>query len=271
MTAPVCEWPVIYPTDCTVLGVVEDPLVFEQIAIDFLTNWTNGVYGQCPVKIRPCRADCGGDDTFWGFGPYTSGSSMPRRGRWGPALIGGAWFNLSCGTCGDDCSCGSGAPSLRLPGPVSSVEEVLIDGLVLPTDAYRVDNHSLLVRVDGNGWPTCQNMAADPATDENTWEISYTKGYPVPVGGQVAAGALACELAKGATGDRSCMLPQRIQTIARQGVTVTMLDTFDDIAAGRTGVWMVDSWIASVTKPPRGGSVYSVDIPRPRHRTTTWP
>jgi hypothetical protein len=112
-------------------------------------------------------------------------------------------------------------------------------------------------------------MAA-ATTEANTWQVSYTKGTPVPEGGQVAAGVLACELAKGATNDRTCQLPQRVQTIARQGVTVQLLDSFDDVEKGRTGIWLVDSWVASVTQPKRGGSVYSVDIPNPRHRTTTW-
>jgi hypothetical protein len=266
-----CTWPAIYPAECAALTDAVDPLIFEQMAIDFLSNWTGGLYGLCPVVIRPCRSDCGGSvDAFWGFGPYTRGSSMPRRGRWGPALIGGAWFNLSCGTCGDDCSCGLGAPSLRLPGPVSSVEEVLIDGTPLPASAYRVDNHSLLVRLDGQGWPACQDMAA-PVTAANTWQVSYTRGTEVPVGGQVAAGALACELAKAATNDRTCQLPQRVQTIARQGVTVQLLDMFTDVEKGGTGIWVVDSWVASVTKSPRHSKVYSPDIPHPRHRVTTWP
>jgi len=146
---------------------------------------------------------------------------------------------------------------------------VLIDGAILDPKAYRVDNYSLLVRTDGGAWPACQDMAAAP-TAENTFQISYLYGMPVPIGGQIAAGVLACELAKGATGDRSCMLPQRVQTIARQGVTVTMLDTFDDVAKGRTGIWLVDSWVSSVTRPPRGGRVFSVDIPNPRNRVQTW-
>lgn len=270
MTAPVCEWPVIYPGDCPALDGVDDPIVFEAMAAAFLNAWTGGVYGLCPVVIRPCRSDCAdADSTFWGFGPYTPGSAMPASGRWGPALVGGQWINLACGHCGDNCSCNAMA-ALRLPGPVASIEEVLIDGAALDPAAYRVDNQRLLVRTDGAAWPLCQDMAAAP-TEPNTWQISYTQGTAVPPGGQIAAGMLACELAKGAVNDRSCLLPQRVQTIARQGVTVTMLDTFEDVNQGRTGIWLVDSWVASVTKAPRGGRVYSVDIPNPRNRVTTWP
>jgi len=272
MTAPVCDWPVVYPGDCPALDTVSDPLVFEAMAIAFLWNWTGRGYGVCPVALRPCRSDCAqADSTFWGYGPYTSGSAMPAKARWGPALVGGQWFNLSCGACGDDCSCSStGAPSLRLPGPIDSVQEVLIGGDRLLPNAYRVDNRSLLVRTDGGAWPTCQDMAAAP-DKPGTFQISYLYGTPVPLGGQVAAGVLACELAKASSGDRSCQLPTRIQTLTRQGVTMTMLDTFEDVEKGRTGLWLVDSWVASVTQPRRGGKVRSVDIPSPRNRVQTWP
>jgi hypothetical protein len=261
-----CDWPVVYPGDCAALNLVE-PLIFEQIATAFLAAWTG--YGVCPVVLRPCRSDCGsGDTTFWGYGPYTGGSSA--GGRWGPALVNGAWTNVTCGRCGELCSCSGGTEELRLPGPVASVEEVLIDGVALDPGAYRVDNRSLLVRTDGGGWPGCQDMSA-PVTDLGTWQVSYSHGTAVPPGGQLAAGVLACELAKGATGDKSCALPQRVQTISRQGVTMTLLDSFNELNQGRTGVWLVDSWVASVIQPRRGGSVRSVDVPSPRHRVTTWP
>jgi hypothetical protein len=274
-TTPPCDWPVIYGGTCMDSATPEQKALYEQLATEFLWNWTNRIYGPCPVTIRPCRADCSSlESTFWGGGPYTGGSAANGAGApWAPALIGGSWFNLSCGRCsGDGCSCSAfGTPALRLPGPVASIEEVRIDGTALDPINYRVDNHSLLVRLDGAGWPPCQDMSGDSTADEGTWQVTYLQGVEVPMGGQVAAGLLACELLKAATGDRSCQLPQRVQTISRQGVTVTMLDSFDDLEKGRTGIWSVDSWVASVTKPLKGGSVYSVDIPRPRHRVTTWP
>jgi hypothetical protein len=271
-----CTWPVLYPADCAALGSDADPSPdrarYEQMAAEFLWNWTGRSYGLCPVLLRPCRKDCPASDTYWGLGPYTVGSSSFSGGAgWSPALLDGHWMNVGCGVCGDDCACIGGTPALSLPPSVHAITEVRIDGAALAASAYRVDNHALLVRLDGNAWPTCQNMAADPRSAANTFQVDYTRGVPVPLGGQVAAGALACELAKAATGDKTCALPQRVQTIARQGVTMTMLDTFEDVERGRTGIWIVDSWVASVTQPRRGGSVRSVDIPRPRSRVTTWP
>src|SRR3546814_4772015 len=50
----------------------------------------------------------------------------------------------------------------------------------------------------------------------------------------ISAGRLANELAKAACNDKSCGLPQRVQSITRQGVTVAVLDSFDDIDTGHT-------------------------------------
>jgi hypothetical protein len=123
--------------------------------------------------------------------------------------------------------------------------------------------------------------SALPTADEdnpaaNTFQITYQRGVPVPTGGQLAAGLLACEYAKALCNDSSCQLPKRVQSISRQGVTVAaVLDSFDDIDTGHTGIWLIDSWVASVTKSaPRWPSrVYNVDMVRPvgAMRRTTWP
>ncbi len=268
-----CDWPVVYlrDPDCTADWSAVQRETFESMATTYLWNWTARQFGPCPVALRPCRADCDGFTWFAGLGPYTQGAAAVRSrgGTWGPVLLGGKWFNVTCGSCGDNCSCSGNTEALRLPGPIAEVTSVMIDGQALPITAYRVDNASVLVRTDNLGWPVCQDMSLAP-TEEGTWEINYTQGLPVPAGGQVAAGVLACELGKAATGDSSCQLPRRLQTIARQGVTMTFLDAMDDLDKGRTGIWLIDSWVASVMNPPRPSQVYSPDIPRPRNRVTTW-
>src|SRR3546814_13016319 len=100
------------------------------------------------------------------------------------------------------CALGTGVQTCALPiCPIASITQVQIDGEVLPSTAYRVDNGRFLVRQDGGRWPTCQNMnLADGA--EDTWSITYVKGYAVPKGGQVAAGMLAVDLAKAACNDK---------------------------------------------------------------------
>lgn len=198
--------------------------------------------------MNPCAVDCtAGRSTF---------GTLPGTGFTRPVLVGGRWFNVGCQRCGDTCGCGGVAP-LALPGPIFSVVEVVEDGVVLPPEAYSIQNHRYLARLDGRAWAPCD------------LEITYQRGAAVPSGGQVAAGVLAKELALAACDDSECRLPQRVQTITRQGVTVAMLDAFDDIEQGHTGIWIIDSWVTSMTKPPARSTVLSPDLPRNRYRRTT--
>jgi hypothetical protein len=266
-----CDWPLLFACGDDAAGCEHlDSLpasgreAFEDMAVDYLWNWTGRKFGPCPVTLRPCRSDCtAGQSTFWG----SSGRS--RLGMpWTPVLIRGEWFNLGCGFCGDSCSC-STVSSLTLPGPVSGIVEVEVDGVILDPSAYRVDDARFLVRQDGGIWPTCQDMGL-ALGEVGTWAVTYERGVPVPSGGQIAAGRLACELARAACGDKTCGLPQRVQTITRQGVTIAMLDAFDDVDKGHTGIWLIDSWVASVTRQPRSMTVMSPDRRRTvRGRVTT--
>lgn len=266
-TAP-CSWPIDYAECSSTLDQISDsgdPQLYEAAAVEYLWNWTGRLFGLCEVTIRPCREDCGErPPTFFG-----SGVGGSRYGAmWTPVIINGLWFNIGCGVClRDQCGC-SVVPTMVLPGPVDSISRIVIDGETLDPSAYRVDSNRLLVRIDGGTWPLCQDFSK-PLTEPGTWAITYERGIAVPVGGQLAAGALACELAKAACGDNTCKLPQRVQTITRQGVTVAMLDSFDDIDKGHTGIWIIDSWVASINKAPKPSTVTSPDA-RVRSRRTTW-
>jgi hypothetical protein len=269
MSSP-CQWPVSYAgcSSCApfVTMSVEDKAAFEEMATDWLYAWTLSAFGVCHTTIRPCRPD-DMPPTFWGSGPLSAGSSGGWFAYPNPRLVGGAWTNLRCGRCLDGCSC-TAPTTLRLPGPVISISEVIVDGDLLPSSSYRVDDASLLVRVDGGHWPTAQNLA-QPTSEAGTWSVSYDLGREVPIGGQVAAGVLACELAKAACRDATCALPQRLQSISRQGVTVAVLDDFQDVTQGRTGIWLIDSWVSSVTKPTRASKVYSPDVKRTRRMSAS--
>lgn len=257
-----CLWPVSY-VNCSEDGLPpaiaslpdERREIFEQMAADYLRAWTG--YGLCPVTVRPCRSECTQGISTW------NGLPAPFT----PMLVEGKWYNIACGVCGDDCGCGT-SPALKLPGPVDSVTRVVADGELLD-GGYRIDNWDLLVRTDGGRWPTCQDMSAP--VDEGGFEISYLRGRPVPIGGQAAAGMLAEQFAKAFCNDSSCQLPRRVQSISRQGVTVAVLDAFSDIDTGHTGIWVIDAWIASVTRSARTSRVYSPDRPSPRYRVQTWP
>ena len=274
-TAP-CDWPVIL-RDCAALDELDEageagegPAELTaadviEAATAYLWTWTGKVYGLCPVTVRPCRADCPEFTTYRGAGHPDP--LLPTYG-WGPALVGGVWRNVRCGVCrGDGCSCDT-VEAIELPGPIHSIDQIRIDGEVLDPSAYRVDDRRRLVRDDGEGWPDCQDLGK-PAGEPGTWTVTYRWGVPVPKGGQIAAGVLACQLAKALRGDSSCELPQRVQTVTREGVTVGILDPFEGLEGGRTGLWVVDSWVASVTQAPARSTVHSPDARR-RPPVTTY-
>lgn len=240
-TSP-CSWPVDYatcPKPPPFEALSEDTRSkFEQMAVDFLWSWTGKRYGVCDAIAAPCLDPCPvGWTTYqgaYGHLPVVGGSRLSNHGI------------SPCGC--DPCRGLSRYATVAIPGPVVEITAVTIDGVSLDPSEYRIDGTSLVTRLEG-AWPTGN---AD-------WTISYRRGIPVPVGGQFAAGRLSLELWRAYCGDKECALPQRVQTVARQGVTVAMLDSFDDIDAGHTGIWVIDSWIASVMKPEEPMRIYSPD------------
>lgn len=273
MASTPCDWPLLYvdgdcgPQDGETTEETATRERFERMATELLWRWTGRRFGVCEVVTRPCRSDCTpGGSTFFG-GPATT--ALPTGGgTWTPALIGGRWYNMTCGTCGPSCDCSpSGPKSLRLPGQPREIVSVTVDGETLAPSAYMLAPTGHLLRLDGQRWPKCQDMTA-PATEPDTFEIVYTSGEPVPEGGQIAAAALACQLRLAAEGDKSCELPQRVQSITRQGVSVAVLDAFEDLAEGRTGIWTIDAWVSSVKTAHT--PVPAVRTPQTRKGGATW-
>lgn len=210
-------------------------------------------FGICEVTVRPCMEKCMDSE----LATWSAGTLYP----WVPYNEGGKWFNLPCGgRCRDACSC-TQICKVRLPGPVDSITEVLLDGVVVPPTDYRVDYKRELVRTSDGCWPTCQDMNLE-STEVGTWEVTYAKGQALPVAGEVALGAFACELAKACLNDTTCALPARVTNIVRQGITMTLLDPMAFIDEGKTGIYMVDAWLHAIN--PQGRSrhagVYSPDV-----------
>ena len=274
-----CDWPIASPStdsDCAPCSTLEDMdeaerALVERMAVDLLWAWSGRKFGTCSVTVRPCREVCSDRvPTFWGKSG-TFGGMIPQTGGWSPALIAGQWYNIRCGACPPSrCSCSPDkARSIELPGPVASIESITIEGAVLPPESYTLRD-GVLYRIDGGSWPMCNNETGDVLDPESgAWEITYSQGYPVPAGGQIAAYILACEIAKSRCGDSTCQLPRRIQTVTRQGVTVGVLDSFEGLEDGRTGIWEIDSGLASVSfKPTSPPQVFSPDIPAGTGRGT---
>jgi len=135
----------------------------EMLAWSTLASLSGYQFSTCPVTVRPCAAGCLPAGTYFtsptmlAAGTY-AGVRPTGRSGFTPHINGsGQWVN-GCGCARDDCSC-TALCEVILPGPVGAVTEVLLDGAVLDSSAYRIDNGNRLVRTDGGCWPACQDMA----------------------------------------------------------------------------------------------------------------
>lgn len=248
---PCSPWPVRWTCDVS----TESPIVTAQavqVATEVVWAMSGRQFGLCEVTLRPCRRACG--DDYWSpnFDEF-GGTAFVR-----PALIGGQWFNLTCGSCTGGCSCSS-IFEVKLPAPVHSVVEVRVDGSPLVTGAYRLDDNRLLVRTDGADWPRCNDLNLDD-TEVGTWSVTAEFGQPVPEGGAWAVGELACEIISAINGN-DCRLPRQVTQLARQGVTITFPSLTELFASRQTGLYLVDLFTATwnPNRLNRRSGVYSVD------------
>lgn len=157
----------------------------------------------------------------------------------------------SCG-CTDLCGLSTRARISLDPYPVTSVSAVKVDGVLLTADEFYVLERKYLVRnadSDGNndGWPCCQRLDLD-STEEGTFEVTFSYGRNPPVAGKRAAATLACELLllSKPSEEKHCRLPQRVQTVTRQGVSMVLIDPLDVFDQGKTGIPEIDLWLKAV-------------------------
>lgn len=259
-----CEWP-INITCCPDLGTA--PILLQQTATTWATEILDALTGrrfnQCPVNYRPCGPRCGGGAGYltWPVGqPGATGGGMPWMI---PYVDSGIWRNCACD---GGCSCRARC-EVPFPGPVAEVVEVRVDGLVIDPSAYRLDSYRgvpVLVRIDGDCWPTCQDVAID-VDEVGSFVIVYSPGETLPVAGQIAAGLLACEFLKDCQG-QECALPQQLQSLSRNGVEVQVVDPASLLENGLTGIAQVDLWVRSVNpgRKAQRSRIYSSDLNGPR-------
>lgn len=249
MSAP-CMWAIdTYCCD----GWSELPVELQSRATRFATDvlWalTGRQFGTCPVTVRPCGKTChNGIGVYW------------DNGTWYPYIWNGVWMNATC-ACLGICRC-SARCTAWLPGPVAAISEVTVDGVVIPSTSYRVDDDQFLVRQDGECWPECQDFDV-AAGQPNTFTVTYYRGTPVPASLLAAGGTLACEYVKACQGS-ACRLPGRVTSIVRQGMTMTAVDISDLIKHGFTGLVEVDMLIRSFNPYalPARMRLYSPDLPK---------
>lgn len=258
-------WPVdwsVCDLDCEQQLSDAQRAVSEGLAVQTLRMLTGYRAGGCPVTVRPCSPRC--KTSSWLVAPVGPANWAGAYGGWGfnPYVgPGGAWLN-ACGCKRDDCSC-TKVHELILPGHVGMIVQVVQDGVTLDPSIYRVDDGNRLVRMDGEDWPSCQDMNAD--SGEGTLLVTYLNGNPVDAVGSHVAGLLAGEYAKACLG-AACALPANATNVARQGITV-QLDP--EMFSNGTGIKLVDDyiriWNPFSTMPAQ---VFSPDD-RPA-RQTTW-
>jgi hypothetical protein len=254
-----CGWS-INPGVCNTLWDTYDPGV-QDAAIAFaqqvLWSATGRRFTSCEVTVRPCiRENFGG----WGL--------FYEDGTWLPYIaIGGQWVN------GWNCGCFGGCglhpfTEVKLPGVVSGIVNVTIDGTVLTPTAYRVDDAQWLVRQDGQTWPVLANYNLMNGMT-GTWSVTFIKGTPPPTALLNAAGTLASEYAKACVG-AACRLPGYVTQIIRTGVTVSMIDQADLLKSGFTGIVEVDQIIRALNPHGLAGRprLYSPDVRPGRIQTT---
>ena len=209
-----CEWP--YEACCP------DDITVDQTHIDMagfmLWKATGSQFGPCETTIRPCGAR-----------------------------------EVCCARCGEslccDCQCYS-PHTLIIPGPVNSISEITIGGVVVDPANYRVDDWNWLVNLV-EAWPSCPEDLI----------ITYERGLAPPPGAALVAGELACELAKAFCNDSTCRLPRNIQSATRQGITVNYSDMVGFLPN-------VSGWVNTVNDKTAPSTVWSPDMPQ--YRQTTW-
>lgn len=179
-------------------------------ASEILYQLTGERFGTCLATFRPC--------------------CNQGRGMMMPMRIDGEWVNSgACGCFTDVCGCRSFAV-VDLGKKVQEVVSITIDGVPLESGDYWLNEGRYLIKTEGR-WPNCQDMSVPEGP--GTWIIEVVIGTPVPESLKQAAASLASEMVKACQGDPSCRLPAKAQTVAKQGLTIDLLNT-----AQFTDLWL---------------------------------
>jgi len=219
--------------------------------------------GKCgPVTIRPVARPENADTRGWVF----AGSGGWGYG-WGASATGNLGFPPVMALYAEDLP-----PFIELYDyPVTEINEVKINGTVIPPEEYELREFKWLIRKMPTisyspsvmwGWPTSQ-LQYLPDTEVNTFSVTYTFGQDPGSGGRMAARALAENIAMPIFGDAN-KYPERVTTITRQGVTAQIASVIDIMKTGGTGIRTVDLWLMTVNPQKRRKRpiVFSPDIGR---------
>jgi len=248
--SPCDPWPTDFTCDTLPEGTSQAVIDrWALVATNYVWAATGRHYGpSCAIRVRPCRKKC--MDGYIDLLRFPGGVAN-STGGWIPYIgMDGEFRNASICGCTTDCHCGAELCEIELRGPVYDIQSVTVDGVALPVNTYAVHDGRFLTRInpvtvadgyDGLCWPSCQDMTL-PATQPNTFEITYRTGVAIPPLATAAVSALAAHFIRGCNGGCGCGVGtrQNLQRLSRQGVDLEFADPqqlFDD---GRTGIEVVD-------------------------------
>lgn len=241
-------WPIDWPIDIDITDF--DPYLVqraEEAAAKSLRVLTMYRVGGLPITVMPVNHGC--------CKPFTGGQIGNSYVPFYPILLeSGQYANCFCGS---GCGCASAAV-VNLRPPVSRIDNVTIDGVVLPNTAYRVEDGYKLRRLDGKGWPSCYG---------DKFTVTYLNGHEVDVYGQFVGGLLAKEFLTLLTSPQDCRLPSGLESVTRQGMSYRLVQgLFPD---GVTNIPEVDLYLKQWN--PYGmkqmPQVFSPDLEWPREIT----
>lgn len=228
-----CTWPIDYircanSRDAAFLGQLDAAVKAqaEQVASTLLWSWTGKQFGLCPYTEVHAANESVGCVSF----PRTVNFPDWTRPRHRGVIR---------------------EQALKVKKPIHSITSVSVDGTALAPALYAFSGRQIHF----------QNYSPPSGS---TITIEYVGGVPVPDAGILAASVLAIEIARNLCGDRNCQLPERVQSITRQGVNMEMMafDNFADLKEGGTGLWLVDAWVSSVRNTTQTRMPLSPDFGR---------
>lgn len=146
------------------------------------------------------------------------------------------------------CNCGTCCASLLIR-PAKNVTSVTRDDEPVTWEMY----NSYTVKV-------CDNLRPDKCGDA-IYIVEYTP-QDLPANVRRAVDLLAAQLEAAATGG-DCVLPERVTSVSRQGMSWTLLDPQDFFEKGRTGIYEVDLLISTInpSRAKRRARVFSPESP----------
>lgn len=111
-------------------------------------------------------------------------------------------------------------------------------GAELPVGDYLIERGGYLAALPGR--------AARLPTAHSSLLLTYVAGRNPPPEAVAQATALAVELGRAVVDPDGTALPDNVTSIQRQGVTMTYQSAQAIVAAGSTGLYAVDLWVATV-------------------------